>query len=62
MRFTYCMYGTGTLCTSAVEPKLGSRSGSDFHKVSAPSLTTAFILKSGFLMFFMKEYRLNSLA
>ncbi len=44
-----------------------SGSGSDFQTVSAPALTLAlylpfitdFILKSGFFLFFMKEYRPN---
>ncbi len=46
------------------------RSGSDFQKVSAPAPTLAlylpfitdFILKIGFLVFFMKEYQSNSHA
>jgi hypothetical protein len=50
------------------------RSGSDFQKVSAPApapaptlalylpFITDFILKSGFFMFFMKEYQPNSHA
>jgi hypothetical protein len=59
-----------------VEPKLFSRSGSDFQKVSAPAPAPApaptlalylpfiadFILKSGFFMFFMTEYLPNSHA
>ncbi len=62
-------FGAETIC-------FGSSPGSGFQKVSAPvpelapapnialylPFITVFMLKNGFFMFFMKEYRLNSRA